>query len=127
MRLCATLKLFLACKTSIASTNCSTLIPASAEIRLNIQNFEETINPIKHQWIFDSGAACNLVCTENVLMELDNSRKPMIKLPSGQQMSCAGVGNVILKIQDTDCIFKDVLLVPEFNNHLISVENILVS
>ena len=97
------------------------------DIEVDIMNVFIDKNEPKASWIFDSGAGCHVACEKNVFTTLDVNRKACVKLPDGHELECAGIGTVDLEIQGLHFLLTDVLFVPTFSNHLISVRKFTVS
>lgn len=81
--------------------------------------------PDKTKWILDSG--CTQHMTYDEPEEMKESKITEVKMGNEATLPVLGKGDVVLEVDQEELPLKDVLVVPELNNNLMSVSGLLDS
>lgn len=72
-------------------------------------------------WFIDSGCSNYMASNESIFIDLDFSVKTKIKMGNGDLVESKGKGTVAISTKKCTKFIKDVLLVPSFDQNLLSV------
>ncbi|XP_071933991.1 uncharacterized protein [Coffea arabica] len=76
-------------------------------------------------WLIDSGCTHHMAYDESIFKELDKSYISKVKIGNGDCIGVKGKGNVVIDYGSDTKIIYDVLYVPEINQNLLSVGQLL--
>ncbi|KAK3021680.1 hypothetical protein RJ639_047104 [Escallonia herrerae] len=76
-------------------------------------------------WFLDSGCSKHMAADKNVFLDMDNTFKSHVKLGNGALVEAKGKGTIGVQTNEVSKFTRDVLLVPELDQNLLSVGQLL--
>ncbi|KAK3043884.1 hypothetical protein RJ639_000583 [Escallonia herrerae] len=76
-------------------------------------------------WFLDSGCSNHMVADKNVFLDMDNTFKSHMKMGNGALVEAKGKGTIGVQTNEGSRFIRDVLLVPELDQNLLSVGQLL--
>ncbi|KAJ6701195.1 hypothetical protein OIU74_012532 [Salix koriyanagi] len=82
-------------------------------------------NSQKNSWLIDSGCTSHMTKYLSIFSSIDHTIRPKIKLGNGDIVQAKGRGAVKVSTTKGTKVIKDVLYIPELNQNLLSVSQML--
>ncbi|KAL4348534.1 hypothetical protein GQ457_17G002770 [Hibiscus cannabinus] len=80
-----------------------------------------TSNGSKDKWLIDSGCTSYMTNDSSIFSKLDSSTKFPVRMGNGAVVKSTGKGTIVVQIKKGTRYINDVLLVPDLNENLLSV------
>ena len=81
----------------------------------------------RHEWLIDSGCTSHMTFNKDLFLSLDMSSKTNVIVGNGETLKAEGRGTVSVKTSNGARTIKDVLYVPNLDQNLLSVGQIMKS
>jgi len=76
-------------------------------------------------WLIDSGCTHHMTHDKDMFVKLDKTYSSKVKIGNGDYIEVKGIGDIAIDVDSDTKIFSDVLYVPEINQNLLSVGQLL--
>ncbi|KAK3000358.1 hypothetical protein RJ639_021395 [Escallonia herrerae] len=76
-------------------------------------------------WFLDSGCSNHMAGNESLFLDMDSTFKSQVKLGNGALVEAKGKGTIGVQTKEGDRFIRDVLLVPDLDQNLFSVGQLL--
>lgn len=112
------------CKNNIQQKNVAQVADQEEEEQLFVATCFATSSS-SDKWLIDSGCTSHMTFDRDLFKELDTSVISKVKIANGEYIAVKGKGTVAIECFSGTKLIKDVLFVPDINQNLLSVGQLL--
>ncbi|KAM2288348.1 hypothetical protein ACFXTI_029233 [Malus domestica] len=86
---------------------------------------DTTVQEEAKVWFVDSGCSNHMTANKNILHNVDTTNLTRVKMGNGQLVDTLGRGNIVVHTKNGKMFIKDVMLVPNLKQNLLSLGQLI--